>query len=150
MKTTINMKKDVLQALTKYAQSRGISRTKMAIILLKKEMSEISTRECMGTLVRYQKRARPGDWQKFHIRFRPDEYEYVQDLRRLSKFSVAYILQRAINKYMSNERNYNEGDNYPYTNYLIIKDIVNNIICWKYYWGYPIGIEKILHNKHPT
>jgi len=140
----------MLKALASCARSRNISRSQMAIILLKMEMTGISTSECLGTLVRYQKRAKPGDWHKFHIRFRPDEYEYVQDLRRLSKFSISNILQRAIKKYLSKKINYTRGDNYPYTNYLIIKDIVNNIICWKFYWGYPPGIEKILKNKHPA
>jgi hypothetical protein len=150
MKTTINMRRDSLKALATVAQSRGISRSKMAIILLKKEMAGVTDPGCIGTLVRYQKRARPEEWHKFHVRFRPDEYEYFQDLRRLCKFSISYILQRAIKKHISKNRGQDTGDNYLFTNYLIIKDIIDNITCWKFYWGIPPGIEKILKNKHPA
>jgi hypothetical protein len=150
MKTTININKDSFQALALCAQSRGISQSRLAILLLKKELSGISVNGCFGSLVKYQKQARPGDWHKFHICYRPDEYEYFQDMRRLSKFSVSYLLQRAIKKYLLKKTNQDKGDNYPFKNYMIIKDIVNNIICWKHYWGYPPGIEEILNNKHPA
>lgn len=149
MKTTINMHRDSLKTLAAAAASRGISRSAMAIILLKKEMSGFTGPGDIGTLVRYQKRAKTGDWHKFHIRYRPDEYEYFQDMRRLGKFSVSYILQRAIKKYILQKRRQDNSDNYPLKNYLIIKDVIDDIVCWTLYWGFPRNIEKIIENKHP-
>ena len=136
MKTTLNIRKVLLEALASAAESRGISRSAMAIILLKKEMSDFGGPEFPGTLIRYQERANCDDWHTFHIRYRPDEYEYFQDMRRLGKFSVSYFLQRAIKKYILQKKNNKNGDNYLFKNHVIIKDIVDNIICWKVYWHY--------------
>ena len=150
MKTTLNLHKTLLAALATAAASRGISRSAMAVILLRKELAGFKGPGYPGTLVRYQERAGADEWHTFHIRFRPDEYEYFHDMRRLGKFSVSYFLQRAIKKYILQKRKTNIGDNYHYKNYMIIRGTVDNIICWQLYWGYPRGIEKILRNKHPA
>jgi hypothetical protein len=31
----------------------------------------------------------------------------------------------------------NNTDNYLYRNYILIKKIIDGVICWQTYWGYP-------------
>jgi hypothetical protein len=147
MKTTINIRKETLNTLTEFAKSNGMSRSELIALLLKKVMGSISNPGRFGTLVRYQKRARPADWHKFHVRFRPDDYEYFLDLRRLVKMSVSCILQYAVEKYLPTLYENKSGDNYLYTNYVLSKEIIQDVICWRLMWGYPPAIGKILNRN---
>lgn len=144
METTINIHSDVLEKITLAAKLQKTSRFKLIITLIKETMNDISDPGQFGTLVTYQKRSNPGDWHIFHIQLRMDDYEYLLDLRKLLKMSVSLILSYAVKKYLKKIFSCNRTDNYRYRNYVIIKDIIDNIICWKFIWGYPPNIAQIL------
>ncbi len=137
MKTTINMHRETQVEITAAAKTLGISRTELIVMLLKRVMAHMSKPGRPGTLVSYQKRAGKGDWHRFHVRIREDDYEYFLDLRKLMKMSVSNILNYAVKKYLNKSFNKNSGDNYRFVNYVILREVVQNVICWKFMWGYP-------------
>ncbi|MBN2158435.1 MAG: hypothetical protein JW807_03495 [Spirochaetes bacterium] len=144
MKTTLNIDVGILKKITSVAVSRGVSPSELIVILLKKLMNDVNNPGEFGRLVRYQERKGPDDWHTFHIKYRIDDYEYFQDMRRLRKMSVSFLLAYAVKRYLNKVVKDNIGDNYHQKNYIIIKELVDNIICWKFYWGFPLHIERIL------
>ncbi len=145
METTLNVQIDILTKITRAAQKRGISRSDLIILLIKKTMDSISDPVRIGTMVKYQKRMKPDDWHTFHIRLQMDDYEYLLDLRKLLKMSVSLILAYAVEKYLDEIIKGNITDNYQHKNYLVIKELIGNIICWKFIWGLPPNLEKLLN-----
>ncbi len=144
METTLNIDHDILKQITRAALSKKISRSKMIILLLNKVMDETHEPFFLGKMVKYQKQKRPDNWHRFHLQVRPDEYEFFLDLRKLLKMSVSLILAYAVEKYLKQLIKRKTTDNYLHNNYLMIREIIDNIKCWKLYWGYPLNIEKHL------
>jgi hypothetical protein len=145
MITTINMRADVLTRIAKAAHVRGISRSEMIVILAKRIMNDLPYPAPVGMMVQYQKRIQPPNWRKFHLRVREDEYEYLLDLRKLLKMSVSLLISRAVEKYLGDILKWNDKDNYQFKNYLIVKEVIDDVICWKLLWGYPPNIEKFIY-----
>jgi hypothetical protein len=143
MNTTINMHYEILEEVSLAAQARGISRSKIIIILLKKAMSDMPNPGRLGTMVQYQKSGKRGDWHGFHIKMRPDEYEYFQDMRKLLKMSVSLILAHAVKRYLNKILQKNITDNYLFKDYVIIREVIDNIICWRLLWGFPPNFKEI-------
>lgn len=144
METTLNIRCDISNKIMLAAQSRGISRSEMIAILIKKVMDNVSNQGRMGKLVQYQERRSRGEWHTFHWYVREDDYEYFLDLRKLMKMSVSLILAYAVEKYLNTIINDYNTDNNRYRNYLIIRDVIDDIVCWKFIWGFPPDLEKFL------
>jgi hypothetical protein len=132
METTLNIRTDIIDKVNMAALSRGISRSEMIVILIKKVMNDISDPVRMGRLVRYQERGRPDEWHTFHLYVREDDYEYFLDLRKLLKMSVSLILAYAVEKFLDKLMKSSVTDNNRYRNYIIIKEVIDDIICWKF------------------
>ncbi len=144
METTLNVRIDIFRKINFAASTKGISRSKLAALLIKKMMDDISDAGHIGRMVQYQKRCPKSEWRRFHLYVREDEYEYFLDLRKLMKMSVSLILSHAVDKYLDILIKRDITDNNRYRNYIIFKDVINNIICWKLIWGFPYNIEKLL------
>jgi hypothetical protein len=142
METTLNMRLDVYDMITRAARSRKISRSDMIAILLKKVMDGVLNPERIGTLVQYQERGRKVGWHTFHLYIREDEYEYYLDLRKLLKMSVSLILAYAVEKYLNKIMKRLGTDNNRYRNYIIAKEFIDGIICWKFIWGFPPNLAR--------
>ncbi len=143
METTLNINCDILKQITKAALRKKIAQSDMIILLLNKVMDNTQNPYFLGKMVKYQERRSPDQWHRFHIQLRPDEYEFFLDLRKLLKMSVSLILAYAVGKYLKLILR-NTTDNYLHRNYLMIRELIDNIKCWKFYWGYPPGIEKYI------
>ncbi|MBP7736933.1 MAG: hypothetical protein KA369_13230 [Spirochaetes bacterium] len=148
METTLNIHIDILRKITLAAGSLGISRSELITLLIKKMMDDVTDPGRLGSMVRYQERNSPDSWRIFHLQVRFDDYEYFLDLRKLLKMSVSLILAYAVINYL-NTFNKNKTDNYPFKNYVIMKEVIDNVICWKFIWGYPIKIRQFLPKRHP-
>ncbi len=144
METTLNINARILDRISLAARSRGVSRSEMIILLIKKAMDDIPDPARIGSMVRYQRKGRPDEWRTFHVQLRMDDYEYFLDLRKLLKMSVSLILAYAVKKFLNKCLKNNTTDNYQYKNYIVIKEFIDNIVCWKFLWGYPPNLEKIL------
>ncbi len=144
MNTTLNVGIDIMKQIDRAANTEGISCSKMIVILIKKVMNDMGNPNCMGRLVQYQARRKPEEWHIFHIQWRPDDYEYFQDMKKLLKMSVSLLLAYAVKKYLGKTNTIDRCDNYLFINYTIVKEMIDNIICWKFIWGYTPAIEKFL------
>jgi hypothetical protein len=98
-------------------------------------------------MVQYQGRRSSPEWRVFHIQVREDMYEYWLDLRKLLKMSVSLILAHAVKKFLCKLMKINSTDNYLCKNYIIIKEIIDSVIVWKFIWGYPPNLEKFLNHE---
>ncbi|HPL17929.1 MAG TPA: hypothetical protein PL180_14645 [Spirochaetota bacterium] len=142
METTVNMRTDILQRISRAAALHGISRTGIIILIVKKMMKRLPDPDSAGSMVRYQADGKPDDWHAFHLRIRMDEYEYLLDLRKLFKMSVSLIIAYGVDRYLDKLMGDTGTDNNRFANYMVIREIVDTIICWKLYWGYPHNISK--------
>ncbi|MBN1495414.1 MAG: hypothetical protein JXA07_01505 [Spirochaetes bacterium] len=144
METTLNIHVRILEKISLAARSRGISRSEMIILLIKKAMDDIPDPARIGRMVRYQKRNMPTEWRTFHVRLRMDDYEFFLDLRKLLKMSVSLILAYAVKKFLDKLVTANTTDNYQYRNYVVIKEYIDSIVSWRFIWGYPPKIGRII------
>ncbi len=144
METTLNMYCTIQKRIIRYACAQGVSPSAVVMRLMKRVMAEIQDPDGIGTMVKYQKRRPREDWHNFHLQLNPDEYECMLDLRKILKMSVSLIVAYAVEKYLDDNFKFNFSDNYFVINYVIIKEIINNIICWKLFWGNPSIIPRLL------
>ena len=140
METTVNIHVDLFNSITREARAKGISRSKMIISLLEMMMEKPSQPLRFGRPVQYQKKKKPEEWHTFHISLREDEYEYFQDLRKLLKMSISFIIASAVMDFLNNPDVTIPTDNYLFNSYLVVREIVDSIICWRLYWGHPVSI----------
>ena len=144
MKSTLNIGIDIMNQISKAAGAKGMYCSTLIVILLKKAMKDIGNPDCLGRLVQYQKRRRKQEWHTFHINWKEYEYEYFQDMKKLCKNSVSLLLAKAVKKYLGKKNRIKKSDNYLFINYTIVKELIDNIICWRYIWGYsPALVRRI-------
>ncbi len=145
MKTTLNIRIDLLDQISKAAKTNRISCSKMIFVLMQKAAADIDNPGNIGRLVRYQERRGPKAFRPFHVNVREDTYEYWQDMRKLLKMSVSFVLAVAVQKYLMDKPIKNiYSDNYLCKNYFIIKQVFNSVIIWKFIWGCPPNLEQLI------
>jgi len=140
METTMNIHTDILKQITYAARLRGISRSRIIVALIKEAMNDIPDPGRLGHMVKYQKRMKPCDWHLFHLQVGEDEYEFLLDMRKLCKMSVSLILAYAVGKYLSKLMKNKNTDNYRFKNYIIVREYIDDVICWKFIWGIPLNL----------
>ena len=143
METTLNVDCAVMKIITASARGRGMSRSGLIIMLIKRIMNDLPDPGRLGRMVRYQKKRRPEEWHLFHLQLRADDYEFFLDLRKLLKMSISLILAIAVKKYLREILN-NSTDNYQYKNYVIIQKLIGRTMSWHLIWGYPPKIQSLL------
>lgn len=119
----------------------GIKKNAMIVLLLHYAMADMKHAIRTGCRVRYQERDRRDKWHTVHVRFREDEADYVKDLRNFLKLSDSFILAMAARAYINDmvrkSKRDEKLDNYRFSNYLIIREVIDGLIHWRICWGYP-------------
>jgi hypothetical protein len=144
METTLNIHVDILEMIRKEASFRNISASHLIHFFIQKAMEDIGDPGNIGRMVKYQDRHSPEEWHFFHIQLREDVYEYWQDMRKLLKMSISLILAYVVKKYLKKTRQTSNTDNYRFNSYIIIKEMIDNIIVWKYIWGIPPNLAELI------
>jgi hypothetical protein len=120
----------------------GTGHNDMIVLLLKNSMLEPKQEVMTGRLVRYQGRDRRESWHTVHVRFREDMADFVKDLRGFFRLSVSFILALAARAYLNDivrkSRIQGKCDNYPFSNYIVSKEVNDGLIFWRICWGYPL------------
>jgi len=147
METTLNIHADILKQIARAAQANGISLSEMIALLIQKVTADIANPGRIGRMVQYQGRRSSSEWRVFHIQVREDMYEYWLDLRKLLKMSVSLILAYAVKKFLCKLMKINSTDNYLCKNYIIVKEVIDSVIVWKFIWGFPPNMEKLLNHE---
>lgn len=147
MKTTLYIRTDIWDQIISAARLNGVSASEMIIRLIKEAMKDIKNPGRLGKMVQYQKRRPSFEWCTQHVRMPDDVYEYWLDLRKLLKMSVSLILADAVKKYLGKPMKISKGDNYRFTNYMIMKEVIDSVIIWKFIWGIPPNLEQLFRSE---
>ncbi len=128
--------------LNRGAEITGRTMTFLIKLLIQRVMRGNRKLLKSNTRVKYQERDEKENWRRLHISFNEDEYEYCLDMRKFFKMSVSLILAFAVMRYLDDIINElidgsKNTDNYRFRNYMFINKIIDGIICWQIYWGYP-------------
>jgi hypothetical protein len=78
---------------------------------------------------------------------REDRYEYWLDLRKLLKMSVSLILAYAVKRFPGKPMNINSTDNYLCKYYIIMKEVIDSVIVWKFICGFPPNLKELLDHE---
>ena len=146
--TTLHVHKSILEMLNERAEITGRTQTVIIKLLMRRVMDDNQKMIKRSSRIRYQKRDRKENWHRIHIVLNEYEYEYCLDMRKFYKMSVSFILAYAVIRYLDeivNElrgRNKN-ADNYLYNSYILVKETVGGIVCWKIYWGIPSNLTDL-------
>lgn len=145
LKTTLNINCDVITRITCASRKLNKSKRDIIVILLKCIMRDIDKFQGGFTTVKYQPDDEKGHWHCFSIRFKCDENEFWVDLRKMSKFSVSYLVAIAVDIYLDDLVK-NSVHNYAkFNKYILVKETVQGIVCWQCYWG---KLEKLENKKN--
>jgi len=145
--TTLNIHLDVLSNISRAAGRLGKSRKDIIVLLLRRIMRDHHLFKHGFSTVKYQMDDDSGNWHCFHIRFREDENEFFVDLRKLTKCSVSNLVAKAVERYLAEliEDRVKSVDNYRYfSNYVLHSELIDGIISWRIYWGFPVEHLKTL------
>jgi hypothetical protein len=61
--------------------------------------------------------------------------------------SVSLILSYAVQRFLGKPMNINSTDNYLGKNYIIMQEVIDSVIVWKFIWGYPPNLEKLINHN---
>lgn len=144
IRTTINIRNDLLERLETASISLKMPKTAVISALLKHLMEMNRLQITSWTGVKYQRRLTDVIWKKVHVSPRADEYEFFLDSRKVCKMSVSFLIAYAIENYLDILMKLIVGDtdNYRYHNYAMTPIIIDDIVCWLFCWGIPPGIIK--------
>jgi hypothetical protein len=53
------------------------------------------------------------------------------------------ILAYAVEKYLDKPLKRYSTDNNRYRNYIIAKEHIDGIVCWKFIWGFPANLTRL-------
>lgn len=137
--TTIIINFTLLDRIAHASYMSGISKNHLISSLMRRLSDDHKILVRSWTRVRYQERDPDRNWCRMHLSLRPDEYEFFLDMRKAFKCSVSCLVAYAIEKYLDQIINKirQDPDNYRYKNYMIFRIIIDDVICWMYYWGIP-------------
>jgi hypothetical protein len=149
IRTTVYINNVVLNRINDASGDDKKFRNKLIIALMKRVMQDHDILEKNFMSVKYQNDDAADKWRTLHVRFGKGENEYFQDMRRVFKMSVSLILAYAVKNYFSEVLNdlirMDIVDNYPPKNYLLLKDIIDGIVSWRLFWGFPANPEYIFN-----
>lgn len=138
--TSINIDKEVHAKITEIAQKLGITRSRLVAMLLEryaeKEKAPVLSR---GT-VEYQKSREKEKWRKLHVVLPSFVHDFFDDVRKLWKLSVSFLVALAVEKFlndMDESAIASFTDNYWHGAHTIIQFRQNGlqyIVCC---WGIP-------------
>lgn len=154
VETTVNIDPGVLMKLNRAADETGMNRSEIVVMVMRKALKDFSRCAPHDRAVRYQGKSAAITRRRLHLALFRRDYEYFLDMRKFFKRSVSLMVVFSVNEYLDNvikmvlDDNYNsEADNYPYQNYLIVPEMVDDVICWKIYWGKPENNQKLFNQR---
>jgi hypothetical protein len=136
--TTLHVNKTILDKLDQSSIVIGRSRNSIIKLLIQRVMKDNQRMIKRNSRVRYQAKDLKENWKRINIVFNEYEYEYCLDLRKFLKLSVSLILAYAVLRYLDEILKKGKStNNYCFCNYIFMRKIIDNVICWQIYWGVP-------------
>ena len=137
--TTLNVRRDILQIIHTAAETLGLPRNTVMVMLLKRMRAHHRDMKLrIGRAVQYQDTAAPEEWVIVHVFYRGEEYEQFNCMRLLFKYSVSFLLAYAVLNYMDELLTGKDAtpncDNYNYEGYDVAKNELETGVCYSLYW----------------
>lgn len=139
--TTVNIHREIVDLIQEEACRHRVTQKETIVNLLKMMMRDHDPSVYAIKTVKYQGDDSKERWHCFHIRFHEDEYEFFNDLRKVSKCSISLLIALAVKKYLLPQV---DGSRVGVDNYIFIKhyivgvEVIDGVICWHFYWGLPV------------
>lgn len=151
IETTVNISTAVEKELLCVSRMTGRTRSAIIVILIKKLMKDHNSFLRDNRRIQYQSRCDDPRWSQVHCAFFIRDYELLLDMRKLCKRSVSFLIAIAVERYLKmlvdeytgGNISILESDNNLFNQYLLIKEIVDDVICWKIFWGLPYDHYRI-------
>jgi len=144
IETTVNIDKEVYNTLTEAAKKLRVSRSKLVVMLINRmvEQEEPSEEDYVQHAVRYQESRDEENWKTLHIVLLRPDYEFFDDVRKLWKMSVSFLvayvtehylvdLEKIDNKSTEEDFTDNYRDCAHYTRYFKQNDVQCILLCWQ-------------------
>jgi hypothetical protein len=95
--------------------------------------------------LRYRKRYQT--WKRVHLYLYENEYEFVMDVRKVCKMSlakvIAYCVENYLYDYLAALDSEDNTDNYRFSGYTFLFYLEEGIPCCQFYWGPPPELVKL-------
>ncbi|MEW6527967.1 MAG: hypothetical protein AB1444_15025 [Spirochaetota bacterium] len=96
---------------------------------------------------RLQYRKRYQTWKRVHLYMYENEYEFVMDVRKICKMSlakvIAYCVENYLYDYLAALDSDENTDNYRFSGYTFSFYLEEGIPCCQFYWGPPPELVKL-------
>jgi len=151
IETTINLDYEIAAKLDKAATITRKTRSDLFILLMKRVMKEHQLLLRNNRRVEYQKKLNEGNWTCLHVKLLIRDYEFCLDMRKFCKRSVSMLFAYAVSCFLEEilleiamcDDKLQTYDNNQFLHYILLKETIDNVICWRIYWGLPYNLEKI-------
>jgi hypothetical protein len=147
IETTAYLDDDTRRALDAAARVRGVTRSALAVMLMRRVMKEYGKWAQFGRTVQYQEKNPGGNRRCAHLSLSERDYECFIDMRKFFKRSVSLLIAYAVVRYLDSICEEFESDKIKYytdnnlfNNYFFSYKGTENYVCWTISWGIP---EKI-------
>lgn len=139
IETTTCIVYDHLKLLREYAAHYELSLHSFIVSLINYVMSYKKIPVKSYTRLSY--RERYHSWKRVHLYLYEHEYEFLMDVRKVCKMSLAKVIAFCVDNYLFDfiaALNSDENtDNYRYSGYTFAFYLEDGIPCCQFYWGPP-------------
>jgi len=130
----------------------SVSRLLILMVRYATERRQLTLKSCRN--VKYRDKNK-GSWKRIHLQLNPQEYEFLMDVKKIWKMSVARMIEFCIENYLFDLQKKvlekKKTDNYLYNNYHIEIGEEEGILYCLIYWGLPQKVlQKIIQNSLPA
>ncbi len=140
VETTVNIDRETFRKLTDAANKRGLSRSRLIAMLLEHLVwTEKIPRRPRGT-VQHQDARPKEDWKKLHVVLPNYVHDFFDDVRKLWKMSVSYLVVQVVEKFLEQlDENLIKtfADKYWHGGHTIVHFIQNGLQFMLCCWGIP-------------
>lgn len=144
--TTVNIDIEVYQKLTEAAKRYGVSRSRLIAMLLEHLVwKDEIPRSARGT-VQHQDSRPKENWKKLHVVLPNHVHDFFDDVRKLWKLSVSYLVALVVEKFLAQlDENIVKlfADKYWHGGHTIVHFIQNGLQYMLCCWGVPHQTPKI-------
>jgi len=137
VKTTIHINSTIKGKLIRAAVKTPFTESEIITKVMKSMMNKMKPLSKYSRPVEYQKLPEGAMWERVHVRWLLRDYDYFNDMRKLCRKSVSYLVSLAISEYIDELLKDENIDNYQFTSYILITREKDDIISWEVYWDFP-------------
>jgi len=138
LETTTCISYEHLDIIQRYAKLHKLSLSMFIINFINYVVSYKTINTKAYSRLSYRTRY-SGNWRRLHIVLLEHEYEFIMDVRKVYKMSLAKVIAYCIDNYLYDFLNALEKedntDNYRVSGYSFLVFLEEGIQCCQFYWG---------------